>query len=66
MLYIGSVLWHKQDKILKKGFLPLIRESKTKQYPSNIWHLKFSSLSFAKFAICAKKKKKTFLLMSGL
>ena len=69
MLIIGSVLWRKPDKILKNGFLPLLRESKMKRFQSKIWHLKFSFSSFAKFTIFAKISKNhvlSFLLMSGL
>ena len=69
MLIIGSVLWHKPDKLLKNGFLPFLMESKMKRFQSKIWHLKFSFSSFAKFAIFAQMSKNhvlSFLLMSGL
>ena len=47
-------------------FLPLYRESNMKRFPSKIWHLKFSFLSFAKFAICLKNHVLLILLTSGL
>ena len=60
---------NRQDIEKKKRFLPLQRESKMKRLSSKVWHLKFSFLSFVKFAIfakCLENHVLLFLLMSGL
>ena len=54
---------------IEKCFSASLKGVKIKVVPVEKWHLKFSSLSFPKFAIFAKFSKKyiiSFLLMSGL
>ena len=63
MLIIGSVPWRKLGKILKNGFLLLLRESKMKPFQSKIWYSKFSFSSFAKYAIFTKIQKKTCFIL---
>ena len=55
--------------MLENEFSISLKGVKNEAFPVKIWHLKFSFLSFAKFAIFAKISKNhvlSFLMMSDL